>query len=131
MHGLREILYCSLLAPQQPPQVVGQIVTRARTRNAQDGITGLLVFDGLRFCQHLEGPRDAVRALMTRLEADPRHVEMMVLYEGRLAERRYPRFEIGLAEVEEREDLAEIAALGGAEALERFIALKPSFDIAG
>jgi Sensors of blue-light using FAD len=131
MSEFREVLYCSVLASDQPTGIVGQIVSRARIRNAREGITGLLVFDGLRFCQHFEGPRDAVHALMARLEVDPRHTDLLVLHEARVAQRRYPRFEIGLAQVEEREELADIAALGGAEALERFIALRPGFDISG
>ena len=134
MTELYEILYCSLLAPGQPTEVVGQIVTRARARNATEGITGLLVFDGMRFCQHFEGPRKQVLGLLNRLEADPRHIEMRVVYEGGLSKRRYQRFEMGLAQtedVEEGEDLAILQQLDGAEALERFLALRPRLDIAG
>lgn len=131
MPDLHEFLYSSLLAPDQPTQVVGRIVTLARARNASDGITGLLVFDGLRFCQHFEGPRDKVLSLMARLNADPRHAEIRVLFEGPLVQRRYQRFEIGLAEVEERDDLADIHGLQGEEALQRFLSLRPRFDIAG
>ncbi|CAN7621796.1 BLUF domain-containing protein [Variovorax sp. LjRoot290] len=134
MTELHEILYCSLLAPGQPTEVVGQIVTRARARNATEGITGLLVFDGMRFCQHFEGPRKQVLGLLNRLEADPRHIEMRVVYEGGLSKRRYQRFEMGLAQTEddeEGEDLAILQQLDGAEALERFLALRPRLDIAG
>lgn len=127
---LQEILYSSLLAPDQPTTVVGQIVTRARARNAETGITGLLVFDGMRFCQHFEGPSEQVLSLMRRLQADPRHAEVRVLYEGSLLQRRYQRFEMGFAEVEEHDDLADVHALLGAEALQRFLALRPRFDIA-
>lgn len=130
MH-LQEILYTSLLAPQQPTAVVGKIVSRARVRNAQNGITGLLVFDGMRFCQHFEGAEDQVRSLMRLLQADPRHEAVRVLYEGPLQQRHYQRFELGFAEVEDHDDLADIDALNGAEALQRFLALRPRFDIAG
>lgn len=134
MTELHEILYCSLLAPDQPTEIVGQIVSRARARNATEGITGLLVFDGMRFCQHFEGPRRQVLGLLNRLEADPRHTQMRVVYEGELAKRRYQRFEMGLAQTEddeEREDIAILGRLDGAQALARFLALRPRFDIAG
>ena len=134
MTEFHEIRYCSLLAPDQPTEVVGQIVTRARVRNATEGITGLLVFDGMRFCQHFEGPRRQVLHLLDRLEADPRHSEIRVVYEGRLAERRYRQFEMGLAQTpddEEGEDIAILQQLDGAEALAHFLALRPRFDIAG
>ncbi|MGJ7510607.1 BLUF domain-containing protein [Variovorax sp. GT1P44] len=130
MH-LREILYSSLLAPHQPTAVVGQFVTRARLRNAENGITGLLVFDGMRFCQHFEGPAEQVAALMRLLEADRRHEEVNVLYEGPLQQRRYQRFELGFAEVDDHDDLADISVMRGAEALQRFLALRPRFDVSG
>lgn len=131
MPELHEILYCSVLAPDQPIQVVGRIVTLARARNGSDGITGLLVFDGIRFCQHFEGPREKVLSLRARLQADRRHADLRILFEGRPAQRRYQRFEIGLAEVDERDDLADIHTMQGDDALQRFLSLRPHFDIAG
>jgi len=131
MTELHEILYCSLLAPDQPTEVVGKIVSQARSRNAKEEITGLLVFDGMRFCQHFEGPHKNVLRLLDRLEQDPRHVQIRVMYEGVLPQRRYQRFEMGLAQVEDSEDLADFEALDGAQALERFLALRSRFDISG
>ena len=130
-HALHEIFYCSMLTPDLPPATVGSIVTQARARNAQQRITGLLVFDGLRFCQHLEGPPGPVQCLMQRLHSDPRHTHMRVLFEGGMAQRRYHRFELGLAQVEEREELADLHLLPGEEALQRFLTLRSSFDISG
>ncbi|GAA4352005.1 hypothetical protein GCM10023165_40690 [Variovorax defluvii] len=126
---MHEILYCSTLAPGLPTDIVGHIVAQARARNAQEAITGLLVFDGQRFCQHVEGPRRNVLRLLNRLEADARHVDMKVLHEGSISLRRYRRFDMGLAHVEEREDVAELSRLDGAEALAQFIALRPRWDI--
>ena len=108
---------------------MGQIVARARARNAREGITGLLVFDGMRFCQQFEGPRRNVLRLMERLEADPRHVQMRVVYEGELLQRRYHAFDLGLAQVEESEDIAVVQQFDGVEALARFMALRPRLDI--
>ena len=54
--ALYEVLYVSTLAPDQPLQVVAEIAAHARPANASMDITGLLIFDGQRFCQQLEGP---------------------------------------------------------------------------
>ncbi|MGI4778006.1 MAG: BLUF domain-containing protein [Janthinobacterium lividum] len=131
MSELQEILYCSVLSPSEPPLVVGQIVAQARARNAQRGITGLLVFDGSRFCQHLEGPNEAVDALMQRIAHDTRHSDVRVLYSGQRSERRYRRFDLGFAQSEEPDDMAGVHELRGVEALERFLALRPGFDVNG
>ncbi|PBI91335.1 MULTISPECIES: BLUF domain-containing protein [Variovorax] len=126
---LYEFLYCSLLAPDLPPATVGAIVTQARARNAEDGISGLLVFDGQCFCQHFEGPREAVQALMARLQRDPRHVALVVVHDGPLAARRYSGFAMGLAECEGPDPVSGLRALRGEAALAHFLALRASFDI--
>ena len=128
---LYEIFYCSLLAQDLPATAVGAIVGQARARNAERGITGLLVFDGMRFCQHLEGPRDALRALMESIERDPRHVDVRVVHEGLLQARRYSGFGMGLAESEGPDLMAGVHALEGEGALKHFLALRASFDING
>lgn len=131
MTELHEILYCSTLAPEQQPNVVGQIVSEARAKNAKRDITGLLVFDGLHFCQQLEGPRDPLVRLMDRIGRDSRHQDIRVVYEGSLNERRYRRFDLGYADVEGPASMADLQVLDGAAALERFLALRPHFDISG
>lgn len=126
---LHEILYCSVLAEGQSPNIVGQIATQARARNAARDVTGLLVFDGMHFCQHLEGPADAVLHLLDRLQQDPRHTSVRVVYEGPCTERRYRRFDLGFAQTADPDDMAGVQALDGEAALRRFLALQPGFDI--
>lgn len=126
---LHELLYFSVLAPNQTPTVVGQIVAQARRRNIEQGITGLLVFDGIHFCQHIEGPREAMLALLDSLRRDGRHTGLRVVYEGSRTERRYRRFDLGFAQSDADDDMAGIQGLEGSAALQRFLALKPGFDI--
>lgn len=131
MSELHEILYCSVLSPLQSAIEVGRIARRARIRNAESGITGLLVFDGSRFCHHFEGPAAEVDALMRRIETDSRHSDVRVLYSGRRDDRRYRRFDLGFAQSEGTDDMAGVHALDGIEALERFLMLRPGFDVIG
>lgn len=129
--ALHELLYFSVLAPNQTPTVVGQIVAQARQRNTERGITGLLVFDGIHFCHHIEGPRDAVLALLESLQQDGRHTDLRVVYEKARTERRYRRFDLGFAQSDGAEDMAGIQSLDGDAALQRFLALQPGFDVHG
>ena len=82
--ALYEVLYVSTLAPDQPLQVVAEIAAHARPANASMDITGLLIFDGQRFCQQLEGPQKAVLKLMERIGDDTRHVNVEVVHHGLL-----------------------------------------------
>lgn len=126
-----EFLYGSTLAPGQPVTVVGRILTQARAQNAQRDITGLLIFDGLRFCQHVEGPGEAVRSLMARITHDPRHTDIKLMYDGPLVQRRYSRFDMGFAEPDDPDTIEGLHRLDGEPALTRFIGLRPRFDISG
>ncbi len=130
MTELHEILYGSLLSPAQPPNIVGQIVSQARNLNEARGITGLLVFDGMRFCQHFEGKQHDVLALMATLELDPRHTDVRILHRGPIERRRYTRFDLGLTQGD-GDDLAELFALEGRSALDHFLMLRPGFDVNG
>ena len=128
---LYEFLYCSTLAEGQSPTVVGQILARARPHNAAHGITGLLVFDGQHFCQHLEGPQAPLEKLMARIAGDPRHTGVCISHEGPLAERRYQSFDMGYAQAEGPGQIGGLFALRDAAALARFLALRPGFDVIG
>jgi hypothetical protein len=59
----------------------------ARHLNALDGITGLLLFDGSRFLQIIEGGEAAIDNLVDRLRRDHRHSAFEVRDE-RLVDRR-------------------------------------------
>ena len=131
MTELHEILYTSALAPGQTPNVVGQIVSQARAAYAEHAITGLLVFDGLHFCQHLEGPTRELMRVIDQTTQDARHTGMRVLHEGVSEVRRYRRFDMGFAEVEGPDSLADLLQLDGAAALAQFLAMRPRFDISG
>lgn len=77
--SLQRLMFVSDLAPAMPSGVVGQILRQSRERIHQRQFTGALLFDGERFCQLLEGEATAARALMAKLERDPRHCRLKLL----------------------------------------------------
>jgi hypothetical protein len=126
---LHEVLYVSTLSPDSPVKVISQIAAKARIANQEADITGLLVFDGMRFCQQLEGPRKAVLALMERIQQDPRHVNVEILHHAPLEERRFRRFSLGYAATDDPDVLARIENAGPEQAMAQFLALLPSVDL--
>ena len=118
--ALYEVLYVSTLAPTQPLSMVAQIAGRARLVNAELDITGLLIFDGQRFCQQLEGPQNAVLKLIERIRNDPRHINVEVLHHGPLAARRFQQFSLAFSTVEDVDALARMETLDGDAALAAF-----------
>ncbi len=65
------------------------ILRRAREKNFRLGVTGFLVFDGVRFVQLLEGPPEALAALLETIAADDRHEGLRVLCREAVAERAF------------------------------------------
>jgi hypothetical protein len=118
--ALYEVLYVSTLAPEQPLSVVAEIAGRARQVNGELDITGLLIFDGQRFCQQLEGPRKTVLKLIERIRNDPRHVNVEVLHHAPLAGRRFQNFSLAFSTVEDVDALARMERLDGDAALAAF-----------
>ena len=64
---------------------LGLLFSEARSNNKQKGITGALLLSEDWFVQVLEGDEDAVRALFTSIEKDPRHDSVSVLETGMVA----------------------------------------------
>ena len=123
---LYEVLYTSQLAPGTPVTAVARIAGHARKANAERGLTGLLVFDGQRFCQQLEGSQKNVLSAMARISQDARHVEVSVVHQGQLATRRFSSFSLAFSQIEKGDVLEQLEQLDGAAALQAFEALRAS-----
>jgi hypothetical protein len=72
---------------------------QARQLNALDGITGLLVYDGIRFLQIIEGAEDAIDDLIERLRSDSRHSAFEIRDERLLDARSFPSWSMELVRV--------------------------------
>lgn len=59
-----------------------KLVSEARARNKSVGVTGMLVHEGDRFFQWLEGPSEALDVLWSSIRHDDRHGEIELLGEG-------------------------------------------------
>ncbi len=82
------ILQLSYISTARPTLIladVENILAASRRRNQADAITGLLVFDGKRFLQVLEGDETKVGQAYQRIAADERHRAIVRLSERRIA----------------------------------------------
>lgn len=128
---LYSMLYHSQLAPHAAPACVPEIIKVARAFNAIHGVTGVLVFDGHRFLQHLEGPQEVLQDLIVRIARDTRHTHFSLQHAGVKAGRRqFANWSMAYAPIDDEALLAELADLKGLPALERFTELIPTFDMA-
>lgn len=68
------------------------ICVSSDARNARVGITSIATLHKGRFAQVMEGPEEAVRALLRRIMGDPRHHSLNLLSDGPIVARRYQGF---------------------------------------
>ena len=68
-----QIVYLSRAVRRFNDQDLKEIEEEAAANNRRDGLTGLLVYDGTRFLQAIEGSEHLVRQTMKRILSDPRH----------------------------------------------------------
>jgi len=92
---LVRLLYASRATQALTPEVIDSILAASRRNNPAVGITGLLCHSGDIFMQVLEGGRQAVNQLYTRISRDPRHGEVELLYYEEITERRFAGWTMG------------------------------------
>ena len=61
--ALQELIYTSLSLVQAEPDDVKDILTSSERNNKAASITGLLLYDGVRYIQVLEGDSSAVEQI--------------------------------------------------------------------
>lgn len=124
-----EILYVSTMVPDASLAIVGAIAAHSRIANAACSITGVLVFDGVRFCQQIEGRQKDVSALMERIYQDRRHFNIEMFHHGLLVERRFTHFSLAFANVEETSALERLEQLDGQAGVDAFMALIATLNL--
>ena len=127
--ALYEVLYVSTLAPERPLSVIAGIAAHARQVNRELDITGVLIFDGQRFCHQLEGPQRAVLKVIERIRNDPRHINVEILHNGPLAGRRFQNFGLAFSTVEDSEALMRLERLDGDAALAAFEQVRGELEL--
>ena len=76
---MHQLTYISTAWKDLTDSDIDAILEVSRRRNRQVGISGLLVYDGVRFLQALEGEEAAVKATFLRIKSDPRHRAAVML----------------------------------------------------
>lgn len=92
--------------------------------NRQVSVTGVTLYDGVRFLCYMEGPPDGLRVAYTRASEARSHLNLIELARGRVSQRRLPRWPMRLFEAKEGQlqniamaDWASFAQRGDADAM--------------
>lgn len=88
--ALQAIAYASLATSDVSANQLEKLVQGAASLNQMAGVTGVLLFDGDRFLQYIEGPDDGIAVVYSRILNSKTHTEIIELARGRVSGRRMP-----------------------------------------
>lgn len=124
------LIYTSTMTPEQNPSCVANIVRVSRSINATINVTGLLIFDGMNFCQYLEGSRQSVLALSDKISRDRRHTNYLVRQKDEMTgPRRFRRWSMGYALATQEALLPSLERHGPGSAVAWLESLLPSLAL--
>ena len=89
------MVYVSTRTGENDPNVVRDIAIESSRNNQMSGISGILMGVGNYFLQVLEGDEQVVEKLLKKIEKDPRHTDLEVLFRGPMDERVFGRWSMG------------------------------------
>lgn len=112
-----QMAYLSSTPALLSSETVAEILIKSRFNNQRSGITGLLVYRDGSVLQFLEGEPDAVHRLFDRISADPRHRQVIRLYEKKIEQREFPEWTMGFTEFPNDDSLRYLE--GYSEVLDR------------
>jgi len=87
---LRAIAYVSEVVPARMGARLDEVVEDAARFNRLAGVTGVLLHDGSRFLQYLEGPPDGVDLAYDRVRQATSHAGVIELARGTISTRQFP-----------------------------------------
>jgi len=91
-----ELIYVSLASWKMNSNDLNEIIKEANDKNVSKAISGCLYYNDRTFIQVLEGEKQKVLDLYTRIIKDSRHQNVEKLWEGIVEERAFPHFSMGL-----------------------------------
>jgi len=93
-----QVVYASAATISFTEKDLMKLLELARARNTAAGISGMLLYHNKSFLQVLEGPREQVDALFTKIEKDPRHKNCLVLLRTEIQEKEFKNWSMGFVD---------------------------------
>lgn len=92
---LDSIVYVSSAVRLLSLDEIGYLLKRARERNKEYGITGVLLYIGGNFMQYLEGPKDNLDLIYKIIQEDDQHTGIILVSREAIEERQFSDWSMG------------------------------------
>ncbi|WP_168171507.1 BLUF domain-containing protein [Lacimicrobium sp. SS2-24] len=113
---LHQLIYISDAAVAVTQELLSAIKDRAQKYNPEKDITGRLLATDRHFVQVLEGPKDAVEALMNNIRQDSRHQNVRILSLRPADGRQFVHWSMGVKsylDAQEEQDMIQVLNMYG------------------
>lgn len=119
---------------------IDRLLISASALNAQNSVTGVLLYDGRRFFQYIEGAPTHLLRTYDRIKQSTRHDLIAEVYYGPITERHFPQWQMACRQVNpgsivqvssqrwDRTRLALVAAGDKPDAIKRLLAFWDAAD---
>jgi hypothetical protein len=130
MPKIAQLIYSSVLSPSTKISEVSAIIRNSRARNFSSGITGVLLFDGQRFCQCIEGQTDQVSQLSENIKKDKRNIDFKVIYLNTAEDtRKFSNWRAGYPMENTLSVMSDVIDAPQDKVLDVFMRMTNSFDL--
>jgi hypothetical protein len=86
---LDSLVYVSSAVKLLTPEEIEHLLTRARERNLEYDITGILLYIGGNFMQYIEGPSDNLEVIFKIIREDKQHSGIILVTRETIKEREF------------------------------------------
>lgn len=101
--SINQLVYISQAVRKMSQEDLLGIQNTAKANNAPLDVTGSLFYNGGWFLQVLEGPAATLDMLYKKIDRDPRHKNARVLYNEPAKFRTFPRWNMNMTNLEDRQ----------------------------
>lgn len=125
-----QLLYVSTASWPMNDGDLNAILDISRINNRRLGVTGLLLHIDSGFLQVLEGPKDAVMTIFSKVQRDTRHIGVRVLVQQEVGERLFGDWSMGFDRLNETNPRTADVFKITREAIENAVAPEKAAQIA-
>ena len=86
---LDSLVYVSSATRLLSLEEIGYLLNRARERNKEYGITGVLLYIGGNFMQYIEGPKDNLDIIYKIIQEDDKHTGLFLVSQEAIEKRQF------------------------------------------
>ena len=92
---LESLVYVSSAVRLLSPDEIEDLLKRARERNKEYGITGVLLHNNGNFVQYIEGPKDNLDIIYKIIQEDARHTGLILISREAIQSRQFGDWPLG------------------------------------